>query len=329
MGYSTDRIETMLSTRSIKSHTPLTPSISLRRFQDNKVHRSLRHAFDSTLYHLNTIWLFPVNDIKTVVGPSTLFAVLHRFGRSSFNLKIQQDHSISETILLVLAVLGWTWINLLAFTIDNQRQPNAVEEDKLNKPWRPLPSNRLSNDMATTLLFVAYPLAIVVGDLLGAPARTIGLLFFGVWYNDFKGAETNWLIRNFLNACGIMLFNSGALQILLQQPVLDNPILHAWLAIIGCIILTTIHIQDMYDQVGDAQCNRKTIPLVIGDKAARWTIAIPVLCWSLFCPMFWSLSIVGYIVPLALGGLVARRTLTKTGVKQDKTTSKLWISTLR
>lgn len=50
-----------------------------------------------------------------------------------------------------------------------------------------------------------------------------------------------------------------------------------WLAMIGGIIFTTLQMQDMADVHGDAKRRRKTVPLVYGDLAARYSIAIPVI----------------------------------------------------
>lgn len=55
---------------------------------------------------------------------------------------------------------------------------------------------------------------------------------------------------------------------------------------IGAIIFTTLQTQDMADVHGDAKRGRKTFPLVYGDRAARWSITIPVTVWSLICLLF-------------------------------------------
>lgn len=60
---------------------------------------------------------------------------------------------------------------------------------------------------------------------------------------------------------------------------------------------------------GDAARSRKTVPLVIGDASARWTIAAPMVVWSCIAPRLWDSSVVGYAAPMILGAVVAMRAL--------------------
>jgi 4-hydroxybenzoate polyprenyltransferase len=289
--------------------------------------RGIRCAVDSItsrmLYHLYSVWLFTLTDLKTIVGPSTAFAILHKLGRSSFGVEMQ-DQTHSSSAIQILIVAGWAWINLLPFAIDNQRQKGGIEEDRYNKPWRTLPSGRMTPQQATKIMLVLYPMAIMASVYLGAHVQSLTLVALGFWYNDLRGADASWLVRNLINGCGFICYTSGALQVILQQPVLNNPILLGWLATIGCIVFSTVQTQDMYDQVGDAQRGRKTAPLVLGDGLARWTIALPLLFWSWFCPRFWSLPLAGYVGPCLLGSTIAYRTLMKRSVQEDKTTFKMW-----
>ena len=74
------------------------------------------------------------------------------------------------------------------------------------------------------------------------------------------------------------------------------------------------------DQEGDRARNRGTLPLVLGDWTARWTIAVPVLFWSFACPKFWELDIYGWIMPAIFGSVVALRVLMFRDIVADKKT---------
>lgn len=132
----------------------------------------------------------------------------------------------------------------------------------------------------------------------------------------------NWLLRNVLNACGFTCFASGALEVALQSPT--EPEMIPWLLVIAGVVWTTVHTQDMYDQPGDSAAGRKTVPLVIGDGPARWSIAITVAAWSWLCPLYWGSAAVRYFVPVALGVLVGVRSLTRTTVKEDRQTFRIY-----
>lgn len=57
------------------------------------------------------------------------------------------------------------------------------------------------------------------------------------------------------------------------------------------VILTTMQVQDLKDQEDDRARDRLTAPLVTGDASTRWTIALPVLSFSIGCPAFWGFNL--------------------------------------
>ena len=147
-------------------------------------------------------------------------------------------------------------------------------------------------------------------------------MLFGYLYNDRKGGDISWVLRNLINAFGILSCASGAMEVALQSSIgLD---MRLWLLVIWAAIGTTMHTQDMYDQAEDAAAGRRTIPLVYGDGPARWIISFAVSAWSLLCPMFWGLGIAGFWAPVALGGCVSGRCIQKRSVREDRTTFRIY-----
>jgi len=178
----------------------------------------------------------------------------------------------------------WCWINLLPFTIDNQRQAEAIQEDPINKPWRPLPSGRLTPSQARNLMLVLYPVAVLTNFLSGGLKQSIMLLLLGFWYNDCGGADRNCLLRNPINGAGFICYTSGAMEVAYGSAIpLSGPLLR-WSAVVGATVASTVQTQDMYDQAGDSVRHRQTIPSFLDDAMGRWTIAIPVVMWSWVCP---------------------------------------------
>lgn len=299
----------------------------------------VRTAVDLVTYHLHSIWLFTYSDLKTIVGPSTAFAVVNYLGCAAFDIERPQRTPL-EHASRIIQVVVWLWVNLLPFNIDNQRQ--SIDEDLENKPWRTLPSRRMTSEQATMVMLVLYPMGFLFSIFAGPYLQSLALIGLGIWYNDLGGADGSWILRNFINACGYICFTTGALQIMLQRysaasistaaalvyPAaignLANRGLCAWLVIIGGIVLSTIQVQDMHDQAGDKRRGRKSMPLVIGDRVTRWTIASSTLFWSCFCPYFWSLPRVGFVSPIMLGSIVAWRTLSYKSVVGDKLTFRIW-----
>lgn len=75
----------------------------------------------------------------------------------------------------------WLWINLLPFTIDNQRRPASIAEDELNKPWRAMPSRRLTPAQARTLMLCLYPVALAASLALGGLDQCLWAIALGFW----------------------------------------------------------------------------------------------------------------------------------------------------
>ena len=222
-------------------------------------------------------------------------------------------------------VVSWLWLNLLLFTMSNQSLPGSVEEDLVNKPWRPIPSKRISLPNTRRALLAVIPSVFFLTSYLGAVEVSVALMVFTWMYNDLGGADDNFFVRNLLNLFGFVSYSIGATLIASDDRNFAlNDKAYQWLAIVGMIVLTTLQMQDLPDQEGDRARGRKTIPLIIGDWPTRWTVAVPVILWSFLCPAFWELGALGYVAPIAIGGLVAIRVLMRRDVPADRKTWKIW-----
>lgn len=272
------------------------------------------------LYFLETVYLFTADDFKSIVIPKTVCGVVLA------GTLFQEPRSVVEIILQAPRVCLWVWINLLLFTVLNQSQAGAIKEDSKNKPWRPIPAGRLTLSHAQRLIKVLFPMTVGVSLMLGGLYPCLGIHMLSYWYNIRGGGDT-WVFRNFINAGGYLSFIAGAIQVAMSSQTIEyNNTAIKWFALITMIISTTMHTQDLYDQEGDKLRGRKTIPLVFGDVHARYSIAGPVLAWSIFAPAFWGLNLLGFIPPVTMGVIVAMRLLDKSkrGVRDDKRTFKFW-----
>ena len=288
------------------------------------VFRRLAPRFRIIKFHFQSLWLFTYSDLKTIVGPAFVFGATNAAASLNYGLE-PPERALKNVFLRRLPlVLLWIWMNLLPFTINNQRNAAAIEEDKLNKPWRTLPSRRMTPRQAWYLMLVLYPLAVALSLSAGGFRQSVGLVVLGTWYNNFAGGDSNCFVRNLINACGYVCFTSGAMEVALGFPLPLETRLIQWFCMIAVIVFTTVHLQDMYDQKGDSQRGRKTVPLVIGDMHARWTVAIPMVVWGSACPCFWNGGIALRVASLSLAVTVAARSLLVTTIEGDRMTFKLW-----
>lgn len=173
-------------------------------------------------------------------------------------------------------------------------------------------------DQARRLLLLCLPVFLALNYCLGAWEET-ALLFSLTWmYNDLGGGDEDFVTRNLIIAVAFSQYNKDALRVASGSGFDISTRAWQWLAMTSEVIGTTMHIQDMKDQEGYRAKNRRTAPIVLGSGLARWTIAIPVALWSIACPVFWSLDVAGYVLPVSIGLVVVVRILLLRDFVSDK-----------
>ena len=263
------------------------------------------------------------SDLKTLLLPNIVFGVL---GSLSAALVPTQEALSTGTIpLRALRIAIWFVLNLLPFTIANQHKRTAIAEDAVNKPWRPLPSRRLSSAQAWDLMLTAYVVAFTGSVVLGGLRSCIALGGLAYCYNNLGGSDVSSVVRNLMNVAFYLCAMVGTIEVAAgTDDVAFTQRAWCWFAMIGMIVFTTVHVQDLPDQKGDAIRGRRTIPLDIGDGLARWSVAIPVSLWSVAAPLFWRTGVMGFVLTVALAGIVGWRVLSKRSAIEDKVTLRIW-----
>ncbi|KAL1627576.1 hypothetical protein SLS56_006297 [Neofusicoccum ribis] len=251
----------------------------------------------SIKYHAYTIWLFSRSDLKTILIPATIFGVANALSGPLLTTNASPDPY--KILARVPLVMFSTWLNLLVTDIANQRHPEAIIEDSINKKWRPLPSGRLSPANARRLLLASIPVAVMKSVFLGDTLETLFLIPLIWMYSDLGGADTeSHKVRDTLNGLGVTAFNASAATIafaprapsspasssFLQPSVLySNPTYPLWHAVVLLLLCTTISTQDLPDLPGDIARNRRTLPIAHGEPAARRWLAVLIAFWSVEC----------------------------------------------
>lgn len=282
-----------------------------------------QHAFKARNL-VYTLWLFTASDMKTFVFPETAFGIFSAL--TGPLLTTNDSPSFTAILWRIPYVVLWTWLNTLVFDLANQRLPGSILEDTLNKPWRPLPAGRISQDQTRRLLFLAIPISLgVIHWGIGATEETVILFCMNWMYNDLGGSDDNFIVRNLIIAIAYILYGSGTLRVACNHPSCSmNTNAVVWLIVIACIIFTTMHVQDLKDMAGDRAKNRKTAPLVLGETCTRYILAVAILFWSVVCSVYWRLGHGVLVAMLAFGILLAIRVVLLRGMVADRTTWKLW-----
>lgn len=289
-----------------------------------RLHISMLLYWTSTA--LRIAWLLTKNDVPTFVFPNTMFGMT-----ASLSGPVMMDNT-TTTPLQLLHRLPWvilfSWTNLFIFNLSNQRLPASVQEDKLNKPWRPIPSGQMTSTQARRIMLLTIPVVLAFNHYVLHVGVECALLFVLNWlYNDLEGGDDHWASRNIILAAAFWLYNVGTSRVAATDLGSPATSLSAagtvWTSVISLVILTTMQVQDIKDQDGDRLKGRKSVPIVLGDSFTRWTVAIPVIFWSLFCPYYWSMGIFGWMT-VSFGLLVAWRCLSLREKSSDEKTWKLW-----
>ncbi|OSD02318.1 hypothetical protein PYCCODRAFT_1367966 [Trametes coccinea BRFM310] len=242
--------------------------------------------------HINllyALYLFTKSDIKTIFLPVTLFAWY-------------SCPSTSASAMFSAAL--WSWMHLLQFCVSNQAM--SPDEDAINKPWRPIPSGRITPYGAAVLRWTLLPLCFMYSVYHKIMAA--GTIFaIGVLLHNECMLDSHWFTRNVLNALGYAVFDAGATAIAQQatKSILPATSLVAHYLSIA-IVLTTIHAQDFQDEAGDRLTNRRTIPIVM-PRLGRLSMLIMPILWSVGLAIGWSRSPVLSAILFCLGVTVGLR----------------------
>ncbi|KAI0102055.1 UbiA prenyltransferase family-domain-containing protein [Nemania sp. FL0031] len=272
------------------------------------------------------IWIFTESNFDTFVVPNTAFGVLGAFASSILTEGFQQQPTALEILRRFPIVLAFNWYSVFIFDLSNQRSAESIEEDLLNKPWRPIPTGKVTATEARRSLFVAIPLVLLFNYLLGVWRQGLFILILTWMYNDIRGGDE--VIRDLIISVAYGMFNSASLEIAVGGgEYTDINISRGgliWTTMISAVILTTMQVQDLKDQAGDRTRGRQTIALWIGDRFSRVSIAFFVAFWSAACLLFWNPRPYGYVVPALTGAVTAYRVLSVTTPKDDATTWRWW-----
>ena len=259
----------------------------------------------------------------TVILPWTAFGLFSAL--SGETLTNNSNPDLKKIIWSIPRTTFWMWLNILAFTISNQSLPDSITEDRINKSWRPLPSGRLTILEARQILLLTIPILIAYSFYLEIGIFALGGLVLTWMYNDLGGADMHFITRNLINALGLTCWSAGSTLAASGTRDIDfNTTGRLWLAIDALIIFTTLHTMDLRDQAGDRARNRRTVPLVLGERFARWSIAIFVLFWSSACAIFWSLRTYHSLLLESIGMILAARVVLLQSVEADKKSWKVW-----
>ena len=204
-------------------------------------------------------WRFIRGDITTTIIPGTLFG--------SAALLYKQLNLPTDVLAVLAKQITLFWLYIYTFCLANQL--TGVEEDRINKPDRPLPAGLLSEGEARARLVVYTALYLMLSHHLGVMHWALLWSAITIAHN-FLGLDHHWFTKN----CVAMSIGSVAGLAAAWEVVAPlSAAVWGWLLAIAAFAGLTFSVQDFRDMEGDRIKKRLTLPLVIGPAPARRLMA--------------------------------------------------------
>lgn len=272
------------------------------------------------LEELSLFWAFTGADLTASVIPATLFAIAAA--------RVTGLRPPGAWIGAGARVLCYMSLYIYSFCLSNQM--TGVEEDRINKPGRPIPRGLVSRRgaalrwLAVMILFPAVALWLGGYALL---AWALGWQCLSVLYNFF-GWSRHWVTKNLV----VMSLGTAAALVPAWRLVAEmTPLAWRWVLVISLVNGACLCLQDLRDVEGDRAAGRRTLPIVVGDGAARIALSacflgVPIVT-SAFLRGPGGLTPAAVALDAASAALcltIAARTLVLRSKEADRRTYRLW-----
>ncbi|KAF0445752.1 prenyltransferase UbiA [Gigaspora margarita] len=237
------------------------------------------------------IFLVSITDWSTAVIPPLLMTVgafyMHFFSSVATSTYYFSFFEIIQKILLPRLFRVATYFLSFLISFNWFNQINDVEEDKLNKPFRPIPSGLVTVEGARYRLIAFNIFFPTISYLIGGLPLLISALLWQAWFVTHKvfNLSANALCKNCFSAFGAWIMFVVTSNLIIGT---EFNVSKWWLCkpcpfhlSVVIFVLFTLQVQDFRDQKGDKLIGRKTLPLLIGDTICRWLTVLALILSAL------------------------------------------------
>jgi 4-hydroxybenzoate polyprenyltransferase len=195
------------------------------------------------------------------------------------------------------------------YVFDIANQTMAVEEDAINKPYRPIPAGLLSVEGARLRWAFSWCLFPLVLAALSGPGAGALLILWEIWvaFCYVWPKPNHWFFRNSFSGAGQVILLRLLNEVVRNNtPDVDMRLdLDIWNA---AFIMATVHVQEFHDVDGDRRTGRKTLPLLLATKGVirlRQATAMALIAGScMFLAWGWLNCGPGKVLNLHLFGIL-------------------------
>jgi 4-hydroxybenzoate polyprenyltransferase len=227
----------------------------------------VRRLSDRFLFEIIMAWKITARDFPATVIPYLCVGV------GTF---LAAALPVRELPAVLLKVVVYGFLYVYAFTTVNQLA--SIEEDRANKPNRPLPQGLITRRWMIRHAIVTNILYAASGFLFAVPWPTLTWLAL-IHLHNIRWIYRHWFFKN------IVFIGLGAVVQLtatwgLVSPAASLP--WSWICVASLLAGIGYNTQDIRDVAGDRLVGRKTMPIAWGEKKARIALsfvlfAIPVI----------------------------------------------------
>ncbi len=272
---------------------------------DTRIGRLVR----APIHEARICWSFTWGDLSATVLPATTFAI------AAWNSTGLPAESLPTVIAKCLV---YFWLYIYTFNLSNQLI--GIDEDRINKPHRPLVTGMITPTGARRRLVLATVAFLVVGAALGVLLWTS--LWVAAWglHNHLGWARTGWG-KNTAMVAGTIAQLAAAWQIV--TPLTDTA--WTWILTIAVPLGVLVSLQDLRDLAGDAAIGRRTAVMVMGERSSRlfFCVAFAVYPVLTYVALYRGAPAVAQCIGAAAGALslaIAYRVVRLRDRRSDNTT---------
>jgi 4-hydroxybenzoate polyprenyltransferase len=207
----------------------------------------------SFLRELHIVWQFIWRDIWATIIPTLLFLVA-----------AWQNQSLSFGELMLGLGRGFIYFGLYIFPFCIANQMVGIEEDKINKPDRPIITGLVSYQGAQVRFVASMVAYSLVGWWFGILELTL-IWQICIILHNFGGWSKHWLTKDLIMGVGAIVELAGSWQLVTAM----TPVVWQWTLVLAFIVTLLIPLQDFRDLDGDRAIGRNTFPIAFGESAGR------------------------------------------------------------
>jgi len=251
------------------------------------------------LRELHISYAFVRRDLSSAFVPAMLFTAA----------ALASTPSPTAALVALGRAVPYFWLYTYTFCLSNQIV--GLEEDRLNKPDRPIPRGLLSASEAMQRWVVASVVFTALAWWFGVATWSL------LWQAVSIAHNFLYLSRSSILKCAFM--SVGIVAQLAAAWALVTPLTQlawTWILVIALVIFPTVSLQDLRDMAGDRRLGRRTLPLVVGEWPTRillvacFAVLVPVaIYFVLLAPFGGVTAAVCEVVTVALSLVIAARIL--------------------